>query len=168
MWIELSENDKTIFADQLISVVGRTYSRTRFGSFVRTLDDVIASNWFAFIVDERVVACIFYRHARQLDLWTGNKIQGIGQDGTDKAKEIVLSKLRELLEIDGWWIETGGALRIRLLKDGIHAVNEPILLRRLFKDPNLTMVSDHTYTRMIGDDMIRESSFGRPKIKMSW
>ena len=164
-WLHLTADLKLFFADQLISIVGRTYSRTRFGSFIRTRDDVMASNWLVYVIGNKVESCIFYRHERTDELWTGSKIQGIGHDGSSFSKTRVLTQLKQIVQTDGFWIETGGALRVRLLKDGVKAINDQTLLRTLFKDPNLQMLNDHTYQRAIGDNWINESSFGRPNLK---
>lgn len=167
-WLyDITSDLKSIFADQLIAIVSRTYSRTRFGSFIKTVDDVMASKWIIYLVDGRVQACIFYRHERKDELWMGQKIQGIGHDGTADRKTIVLALLKQLLNSNDWWVETGGALRIRLLKDGVRAINDQNLLRILFKDPKLAMINDYTYKRLIGENEIQETSFGHPTLKKS-
>jgi hypothetical protein len=168
-WVmDISNDSKMEVGGDLVDLVKNAYTAAPLGSMIDDLKDVIPSDWSVidFDQDPDVDSCIFYRNPRKHENWVGHKIQGIGHDGTKESKEKVIKKLNELLNKDGWFIESSDRLRNVLLKLNAPIVTDHDMLKKLFNDDNLTMVDDYTYTRKLqnGKDII-ETVFGKPKLK---
>lgn len=99
----LANTKKKLEGKNLIELVNTAYSNTPLGSFVKTIKDVIKSHWFVIDLDEEegLDACVFYREPKVNENWIGRKIQGIGNDGDQMAKKIVIEKLINLLGESG-------------------------------------------------------------------
>jgi hypothetical protein len=163
----VSTADKHEVGHELVNLVKHAYNNTPDGSFVNSIKDVIPSDWNVvdWDKDPDVDACVFYRGARGNENWTGYKIQGLGHDGQPQSKQRAMQKVQELLQKDGWWIETSDAMRSVLFKAGEKAVTDPQVLQQLFNDPNLEMVDQITYVRTLtGGKSIRETVFGQPRL----
>ena len=88
-WEIVSSNPvKKIEGKTLIELVDTAYKSTPLGSFVKTIQDVVKSDWLVIDYNEEagVDACIFYREPRTNENWVGKKIQGIGHDGVKDSK----------------------------------------------------------------------------------
>ena len=168
-WVaDISNADKHEVSGDLIGLVQAAYGNTPQGSFVNSIKDVIPSDWNVIDFDEDpdVDACVFYRGPRNGERWTGNKIQGIGHDGTRPGKDHAISKVQGLLLTPGWWIESSDAMRATLIKVNVKPVTDVNILKRLFNDPNLRMVDEITYTRKLqGGSTVTETVFGNPQVK---
>lgn len=160
-----SNHDKREIAKQLIDLTAHAYSRTDQGSFVRSMVNVLSSHWFILKKDGKIIAAIFYRGPRANESWRGQKIQGIGHDGSSVGKLAIQAKRLNLLSQSGWWSESSGASRQVLLKGGAPVVKNVNFLRQLFRDPELRMIDDHTYIRRIPSGEITETVFGHPSLK---
>lgn len=165
--INISNADKQEVGGELVSLVQHAYNNTPDGSFVNSLKDVIPSDWnvIDWDNDPDVDACIFYRTARPGENWNGHKVQGLGHDGTRTSKDKALGKLQEMLNQSGNWIESSDAMRAVLKKYNVPAVTNENFLKKLFNDPNLTMVDQDTYSRSLGNKTITETVFGKPTLK---
>jgi hypothetical protein len=166
--IVISSADKEDVGDDLVRLVQQAYNNTPDGSFVNSIRDVIPSDWnvIDWDSDPDVDATVFFRKNRPGESWTGYKIQGIGHDGTRTSKDKALSKLQELLNKQGWWIESSDAMRAVLMKYNAPIVNDEDLLKQLFNDNNLRMIDDNTYRRKLADGKyIIETVFGNPILK---
>lgn len=169
VWLTLlSRGAKEELVDELIKVVNTAYATTTHGSFIKTLNDVVASDWQALDWDEdpEVDVAIFWRNPRSGDSWTGKKLQGVGHDGQRKSKDILIVKMKELLRQPGWWSESGGAVRKIFLRDGdVPVVKDVNLIKALFPNTNVQMIDEHTYTRELPNgQVITESVFGNPVV----
>ena len=165
--IDISNDAKQDFGDDLVSLVQRAYKNTPQGSFVNNIKDVIPSDWNVIDFDEdpNIDACVFFRGPRSNEVWQGHKIQGIGHDGTPAGKQEVIKKTTQLLGLPGWWIESSNAMRAVLKRVGVPPVTDEAVLKRLFNDPNLTMIDQDTYSRHLPDGTeIKETVFGNPKL----
>ena len=161
----ISDSDKTELGDNLVDLVTTAYSNTPQGSFVNSIKDVIPSDWNVIDWDEdpNIDATVFYRGPRKNEQWTGYKIQGIGHDGKRESKDRAISKVRELLNKNGWWIESSDAMRHILLKAGVNPVTDLDTLQQLFNDKNLKLVDEITYVRELPNTgQIKETVFGKP------
>lgn len=163
----ISTADKHEASEELINLVSAAYANTQHGSFVKSVHDVISSDWLVIDCDDDpdVDAAIFYRGPRGNESWSGNKIQGLGHDGSRVSKDASIKKIQKLLNQPGWWIESSDAMRQVLLKIGAPIVNDEKLLQRIFNDPKLRMVDQHTYTRSIPAGTITETVFGHPTVR---
>jgi hypothetical protein len=167
-WVaDISDADKTEVSGDLIGLVRTAYSSTPQGSFVNSIKDVIPSDWNVIDWDQDpdVDACVFYRSARSNENWQGYKIQGVGHDGTRGSKDRAIQKVQQLLQRNGWWIESSDAMRAVLLKLNAPVVTDPRLLQQLFNDPRLTMTDKYTYVRALGSKTVTETVFGNPVLK---
>jgi hypothetical protein len=167
-WVfAVSSADKSELSGELVDLVKNAYEKTSEGSFVNSLKDVLPSDWVVIDWDDdpEQDSTVFFRKNRPNEAWKGNKIQGLGHDGSSISKKKVVAKNLELLKKKGWWIEASEAMRHVLLKNGAPVVTDVEFLRKLFKDPDLKMVDKHTYTRKIGSKTITESVFGRPILR---
>jgi hypothetical protein len=168
--IDISTDAKQELGDDLISLVQTAYAGTPQGSFVNSISNILPSDWAVldFDPDPDVDSAVFYRGPRPGESWTGFKIQGLGHDGTKASKEHSLSKMVEMLNKSGWWIESSGALRSVLAKRGCNVVQDPEILNSLFPGTGLEMVNHTTYTRQLPDGgTITETVFGHPKVSLS-
>jgi len=163
----ISTADKHEVSDELIQLVRTAYSSTEQGSFVRSVKDVLASDWLVIDCDNDpdIDGAIFYRGPRANEHWSGYKIQGTGHDGSGKSKLEVTKKKIELLSQPGWWCESSHAARQVMLKRGVKVVTDVTLLRQLFNDPTLHMIDDKTYIRHIPSGEIVETVFGNPIVR---
>jgi hypothetical protein len=157
-----------IRGEELIDLVQRAYKRTPNGSFVNSMGDVKKSKWLSkdFHKGDELDVTIFYRNSRSGEVWKGNKIQGIGHDGSSEGKKRVLVKVNELLKKRGWWIEASDKLEEVLYGMGIPYIKDEEKLRKIYGDDNLKMLGDRgRYERTIGGGkIIRETTFGYPII----
>lgn len=163
----VSNGAKAELGGELIGLVQQAYSSTPQGSFVNSIKDVVPSDWDVIDFDEDpdVDACVFYRKPRGKEAWAGYKIQGIGHDGTKQGKDRAISKVQGLLLTPGWWIESSDAMRATLKKINVPSVQNVELLQRLFNDPNLKMIDQDTYTRILSNGVsVTETVFGNPKV----
>lgn len=164
----VSNADKEELGTDLVSLVRQAYSNTPQGSFVNSIKDVIPSDWNVIDWDQDpdVDSCVFYRRNRNDENWVGYKIQGIGHDGTRISKDKAIAKIVALLSKPGIWIESSDAMRAVLKKLSSNVVTDEALLKKLFNDPELNMISDDTYERMLSNGQkVSETVFGNPKIK---
>lgn len=163
----ISTADKHEASNDLISLVQAAYDKTPHGSFINNVHDVVSSDWLVIDCDDDpdVDAAIFYRAARGNESWVGNKIQGLGHDGTTVSKQAAITKIHKLLHQSGWWIESSDAMRRVLLNIKAPVITDEKLLQQLFNDPDLYMVDKHTYTRIIPTGSIIETVFGNPVIR---
>lgn len=163
----ISNGDKEELGTNLVDLVQHAYSNTPQGSFVSSIKDVIPSDWnvIDWDKDPDVDACVFYRVPRGGENWTGYKIQGLGHDGTRTSKDKAIEKVVKLLSKPGVWIESSDAMRAVLKKLNVPAVTDEDLLKELFNDPNLNMINDDTYVRVLANgQQVKETVFGNPKI----
>lgn len=174
-WEIIATNSaKEELGEILIDLVQTAYSKTPKGSFIKTIKDIIPSNWFVINLDSdpEAESTVFYRKNRSNENWIGYKIQGIGHDGQThngiKSSKYAVDKIVELINQNGWWIECSDALRYVLLKrkSEFEIVQDVNTLRKIFNDPKLEMVDDITYKRSLSDGQeIVESLFGKPILK---
>lgn len=164
----ISNDEKQELGDNLVDLVQRAYANTPHGSFVNSIKDVIPSNWNVYDWDSEpgVDATVFYRHQRSNENWVGNKIQGLGHDGKRQSKDSAIKKINELLQQSGWWIESSDAMRHILKKLNAPAITDTKVLEKLFPNSNLQMISDDTYSRVLGDGTeVIETVFGNPVLR---
>lgn len=167
-WIVNISNDaKEEVGDDLVNLVQTAYSNTPQGSFVNSIKDVVPSDWnvIDFDADPDVDSCVFYRGPRGQESWRGQKIQGLGHDGSRLSKDKAIGKVHELLSLPGWWIESSDAMRAVLKRLNVPAVTDVKVLQKLFNDANLTMIDDDTYIRKLPNGpTVTETVFGHPII----
>jgi hypothetical protein len=160
--------DKEEFTDDLIYLVQTAYKKAPKGSFINTKKDIVESDWLSIDFDEYpdLDATIFYRKPRENEKWKGEKIQGIGHDGSYQAIGIVLNKLKELLNKNGIWCETSDAMEEVLYKMNIPYVKDEKLAQQIFPNKNLKFIGDKgKYIRNINNETeIKETIFGKPII----
>lgn len=167
-WVLLLTGDaKEEASGELIDLVRNAYSTTSQGSFVNSIRDVIPSDWDVIDFDEDpdIDGCVFFRYPRSNELWQGQKIQGIGHDGTTLSKQKTIQKTTELLSRIGFWIESSDAMRAVLKKLNVPPVTNVDTLKKLFGDSKLKMISDDTYMRILPTGQtITETVFGNPVV----
>jgi hypothetical protein len=164
----ISAADKQEVGHELVGLVQAAYAKTSMGSFVNNIKDVLPSDWQVLDWDENpdVDATIFYRTNRPNETWIGNKIQGIGHDGSQTSKTKAVQKVRDLLNHPGWWVESSDAMRHVLRKSGIPAIEDEGFLKRLMNDPSLRMIDQISYQRKLPDGTeVIETVFGNPVLK---
>lgn len=164
-WIDINPIE---FSDELISLVQNAYKKTDMGSFVNTTKDLIKSNWKAIDIDEYpdIEATIFYRKSRSNELFSNYKIQGIGHDGEKKSINVVLNKLRYLLEGGDYWVEASGSVEKILYDMDVSYINDENVIKKLFPNSNVKMLNNKgKYERTINGKIIQETIFGNIKFK---
>lgn len=164
----LSNPDKKIEGERLIDLVDTAYSVTPLGSFVKTINDVIKSQWVVIDYNEEdgIDACVFYRNSRTDENWLGQKIQGIGHDGEKDSKKIVVKKMVDLLEKDGYWTEVSDKMEEVIRRNGCRVVTDLETLQKLFPNSNIEMLEAGQYQRTIDNgEVVKETVFGFPIIK---
>jgi len=157
------------YSDELINLVQTAYKNTPEGSFVNTTSDLVKSDWVALDFDDEpdIDVTIFYRNSKPNETWEGNKIQGIGHDGTREAINKVLSELEKLLSKPGNWVEASDALEHLLYKMGTPYIKDENTAQLIFPNTNLEFLGDRgKYIRDLGSGgKTKETIFGSPKIK---
>lgn len=164
----MANSDKEEVGHELVDLVKTAYTSTPKGSFVNSLKDVIPSDWnvIDWDKDPDIDSCVFYRHNRPNESWVGYKIQGVGHDGTRTSKDYTISKVQELLQKNGVWIESSDAMRHILKKLNSVPITNEEFLQRLFNDNRLKMIDEDTYKRTLNDGtVIEETVFGKPRLK---
>lgn len=156
------------YADDLIDIVQKAYRKAPEGSFIRSKSDLKGSDWHSIDIDDRpdIDATIFYRKSRSGEPWKGNKIQGIGHDGSREAIDKVLGRLETLLRKKGNWVEASDALEHILYKMGVPYIKDEEEARKVFPKSNLKMTGDRgKYVRELDNGKkIKETIFGNPKV----
>lgn len=165
----ISAQDKTHWGKELIQLVHTAYKNTNLGSFVNSLNDVRRSDWLVLDWDDcnQPDCAIFYRKNRPDENWIGYKIQGIGHDNHTESKNRVITRVKQQLTKDGWWIESSNAMAKTLDYLGMPAVKNEALLRSIFPNTNLQII-DQTgrYQRKLPrGTTIQEIVFGKPIVK---
>ncbi len=148
---------------QLIYLVQNAYKKTKQGAFVNSKGDLPSSKWLAmdFDHDPELDVTIFYRKPRGNEPWKGYKIQGIGHDGTLTSIQVVLNKLKEILNKKGYWIEASDQLQKILYRMGAPYIKDQELARRIFPNTNLMFIGKKgKYVRNLGNKKIQETIFG--------
>ena len=157
-----SNSDKREFSDDLVRLVTKAYSVTKVGSFVNSVKDVMPSTWVAVDVDKDpdIDATLFYRKTK-----FGNKIQGLGHDGSRGTKDAALGKQMKLLNTSGWWVEASDAIEHIMYKNTVPYISDEKEAQRIFPNTDLKMNGNKgQYTRKIADGtVITETIFGKPK-----
>lgn len=160
--------DPMKYADDLIKIVQTAYRKTPDGSFVNTKRDLANSEWHSIDIDNvpDIDATIFYRKPRGSEPWRGNKVQGIGHDGSRKAIDAVLNRLEIFLRKKGNWVEASDALEHVLYKMGVPYIDDEETARKVFPDSNLKMTGKKwKYVRELPDGKkIKETIFGEPRL----
>ncbi len=163
----LSNPEKRINGKKLIDLVNTAYSNTKYGSFVKTVKDVVKSDWYVIDcdADEGIDACIFFRKQRKDEKWEGKKIQGIGHDGSKEAKKYIIDKLIDVLKEKGTWVEASDKLEEILQHNGCQRITDVEILQKLFPKSKIKMLSDGRYQRTLSSGKyVIESTFGNPTI----
>ena len=172
-WEIISSNPtKQIAGQNLIELVDTAYKSTPLGSFVKTISDVVKSDWLVIDYNDSdgIDACIFYREPRSDEKWIGSKIQGVGHDGTKESKKIIIEKMINKLNEPGFWIEASDSLEYVLDKNLCPKVEDLETLQKLFPDSKIELLNksfySSTYERTLHDgSFVKESVFGRPQFK---
>jgi hypothetical protein len=175
-WITITDPEEKINnAKNLLDLVNIAYSKAPLGSFIKTVSDIKPSDWEVINLDDdpELESCVFFRTNRESDTWVGNKIQGIGHDGKFyngvNSSKYAVDKIVELISQKGWWIEVSDALRSVLLRryaGKFNIVTDVDILRKLYKDPELEMIDEKTYTRRLSNNLIvSETTLGNPILK---
>ena len=167
-WQDLDKPEK--YADNLIQIVQMAYQKAPDGSFIRSKRDVKQSEWQAlnYSKNPTINATIFYRRSRSDEPWKGIKIQGIGHDGDRAAIDVLLKRLKTLLNKKGIWVEASDAMEHVLYKLGAPYVDDEEFARKVFPDTNLKMTGKRgQYTRRLKDSpkRVTETIFGQPALK---
>ena len=161
--------EPTKYSEDLIDLVQTAYKSAPEGSFIRSKADLMGSDWHSIDYDKNpdVDATIFYRKARGSEPWNGLKIQGIGHNGDRPSIDLLLKRLKSLLNKSGVWVEASDALEHVLYKMGVPYVEDEEYARKIFPNSDLKMKGDRgKYTRKIaGGKVIKETIFGKPKLK---
>jgi hypothetical protein len=153
---------------ELVKLVQSAYKNTTDGSYVNSISDLNPSKWLAkdYDTDPELDVTIFYRLPRSGEPWRGYKIQGIGHDGSPESKKRVLTKLKELLSKDGWWVEASDAMEHVLYKMGVPYIEDEGIVSGIFPNTDVKMTGNRgQYTRSLGSKTLKETLFGRPKLK---
>jgi len=168
-WEIISSNPtKQIAGKNLIELVDTAYKSTPLGSFVKSISDVVKSDWLVIDYNEtdEIDACIFYREPRSNENWIGKKIQGIGHDGVKESKKIIIEKMIQKLNEDGFWIEASDAMEHVLNKNNCPKVNDLETLKKLFPSSEVKLLDDGSYERTLeSGEVVKESVFGKPQFK---
>lgn len=162
-----SDPNKKLAGQDLINLVDTAYKNTPLGSFVKTVGDVVKSDWLVIDYNETddIDACIFYREPRSGENWKGKKVQGIGHDGAKESKKIIISKLTDKLKENGFWIEASDRMEEVLEVAGCPKVTDLETLKKLFPNSDIKIVDGGRYERTLENgEVVKESVFGKPII----
>ena len=163
-WMDVPTDE---YGGDLVRIVQTAYKKAPMGSFINTKSDLVGSDWHSIDIDSDpdIDATIFYRKARGGESWSGYKIQGIGHDGSRKAIDKVLKKLKSQLGKRGWWIEASDAIEHIMYKLGVRYIEDEVEAQKVFPNTDLKMTGNRgQYTRKAGSKTVRETIFGYPKI----
>jgi len=148
--------------EELVDLVQNAYKKTSEGSFINSVGDLAPSEWIAkdFNEDPKLDITIFYRKPRTNETWNGFKIQGVGHNGSDEAKEKLLKKVEELLKTSGYWLEASEALEHILYKRNVPYVDDESFAQKVFPNTDLKMTGNKgQYIRKINNRKIKETIF---------
>lgn len=163
-WLKVNTSQ---YGDDLISLVQTAYKKSPLGSFINTRKDLGGSDWQGIDIDDipDVDATIFYRNPRAGETWRGHKIQGIGHDGSRQAIDVVLNRMKKLLNEPGYWVEASDALEHVLYKMGVPYVKDEKTAQLVFPKGELKMTGNRgEYVRQANGTKYKETIFGNPKV----
>lgn len=157
-------------AEDLIRLVQIAYQNAPEGSFINSKRDLMGSDWHSidWNKDPLLDATIFYRNPRSNETWKGIKIQGIGHNGQRPSIDIVLNRLKEMLNKRGIWVEASDAMEHVLYKMSAPYVDDEDFARKLFPNTDLKFTGKRPgqYTRKLQDGKrVTETIFGKPQLK---
>lgn len=163
-WYLFDTKEILKISDNVIDLIQTAYKNTSHGSFIKNSDDLLKStDWYIIDWDEYpdADAVLFGRKTKY-----GIKIQGIGHNGEPKSKEILIKKLIQLLNKDGYWIEASDKVESLLYKNNTPYIKSEDILNEIFPNSNLKLTGElGKYTRILENGhLIKETVFGKPKI----
>ena len=97
----------------------------------------------------------------------GIKVSGIGHDGEQLSKRILIESLVNFLNNRrGYWIEASAPLSNVLLKKDTKYVRDKEMIQKMFPDSEFQWFEDGSYVRSLGNNNFtdREYIFGNPSI----
>ena len=164
-WYMLSKKDVLTISGDVIDLIQTAYKNTK-GYHVNNKKDIDRSVfWDVIDVDGEFDAdtVIFGRKSP-----FGIKIQGIGHDGEQKSKKVVIAKIVKLLNTTGYWIEASDALENVLYKSGTNYIKSEKVVQSVFPNSELKMTGNKgQYTRKLeSGKTITETIFGKPKVSV--
>ena len=98
------------------------------------------------------------------DKTAGNKLVGMGHDGSKPAKSAAVNITAIMLKEPGYFIEVSGKLKDILIAKGVPVVTDKETIQQVMKGYDITMNDDGTYSREIGDEMHTKTLMGNPKV----
>ena len=164
-WYLISKKDVLIISSDVIDLIQTAYKNTK-GSYVNSKKDINRSVfWDVIDVDGEfdADAVIFGRKSP-----FGIKIQGIGHDGEQKSKKVVIAKIVKLLNTSGYWIEASDALENVLYKSGTNYIKSEKIAQSILPNSELKITGNKgQYTRKLETGQtITETIFGKPNISI--
>lgn len=173
-WIELSPKEIKELKHNLWFLVDSAYNKEYGGhSRIKSTKDVFKDSemgfWKASDIDEDPLADVVIFGKKTP---FGVKISGIGHDGEEHSKKVVMSKISDLLHYSGFWVESSDKFaKILLTRYNVPYVKDKETIEKLFNQPIIWYGKDPDgyqgdgwYSREISGKQHKEILLGRPKI----
>ena len=165
-WEEVSgddiKNNKDVQQD-VFDIIKAAYGPIGGHPDFPTVDKVPADNNKADVIDtdepDDVDAAILSKSTQY-----GTKITTFASDGGTEAKRAAISKVIDLLNTQGNYVEASGKLMDILIAKGAPTVDDEDTIRTLLKGKEIMWHGDGVYTRTIGGTPHTKKMLGKPNI----
>ena len=94
----------------------------------------------------------------------GEKLVGMGHDGTSPAKRAAISHQIEKLKKPGFYIEVSGRIKDILLNAGVPQVTDEITIEKALKGKDIKLNNDGSYRRKLGGTWHEKIMLGTPLV----
>jgi len=156
-YIELTGDEAFKYSDNIFDLIVRSYAAKGGNPKLQNKEDIKnLSFWMLKDIDLDPEADITIGGKKTKH---GNKVAMGGQDGTGKAKEEFISKLKNLLDTGGFYAELDKDLAQRI---GVGFINDKDLIKNVINKKDIEFNEDGSYTRDIGGKTFTKVLVGNP------
>jgi hypothetical protein len=159
-YIEVPQSDINIFADKFAELIKNAYA-DKGGNFeINSGNDILSGDlkfWMAKDIDDDPDADIIFGGKKTQH---GIKITTMGQDGSREAKKDSITKIIDLMNTRGFYIEMGLDLAQKL---NVPIVDDEDEIRTVL-NKDIKYLGNGEYERQIGGHTHRKILVGMPKI----
>jgi|TARA_R110000744_G_scaffold144450_2_gene256559 hypothetical protein len=165
-WVDVSPSDLNNVDDDIISLINTAYASIGGHANFSDVGDVSkeASRGADYEIididgDEVIDAVVVSK-----DKSAGEKIVGMGHDGTSIAKRAAISHHIDKLKKPGFYIEVSGRIKDILLNSGVPQVTDPNTIKKALVGKDIRLNDDGSYKRKLGGSWHDKIMLGSPSL----
>jgi hypothetical protein len=164
-WKEVDAKTLKKYSDEVLELVKNAYKEVGGHPNYKSISDITmadAQMWELIDLDDDPdIDAVDIKKKRN----GGNKLVGMGHDGSSPAKRSVIGHQIDLLKKPGYYIEVSGKMLDILKAAGIKIVDDEETVRKVLKGKPIKWNGDGTYQRSIKGDSHAKVMMGHPRAK---